>query len=179
MKPDPINPEAIKEALLIDFFKSTGANNIIPTHPENMKPNEPMRRSCKSCGPRKITTLDELKNAVESGVPLDVVIKPSKVSHKPTHKISVSELETNPKKWICKRCGANVVNGRCKCETSPSPWVPAPTVARVTIPDERVLYDVGRSKLPADTDKPQWNPPWAFIVTLLALILTILYYATK
>jgi hypothetical protein len=172
MKPDPFDLHAIGKARgeqqlseNKEFFKQL------------MKPNE---RSCKSCRPRKITTLDELKNAVESGVPLDVVIRPSKVSRKPTHKISVTELETKPvQKWICKRCGANVVNGRCKCETSPSPWVPAPTVARVTIPDERVLYDVGRSKLPADTDKPQWNPPWAFIVTLLALILTILYYATK
>lgn len=25
--------------------------------------------------------------------------------------------------WTCNRCGADVEDGRCSCETSPSPWV--------------------------------------------------------
>jgi hypothetical protein len=42
----------------------------------------------------------------------------------------VWELERNvqalSKKWRCRRCSADVVDGRCKCNFSPSPWEPVP-----------------------------------------------------
>jgi len=33
---------------------------------------------------------------------------------------------TDPTRWHCQRCDADVVDGYCHCSTSPSPWVPVP-----------------------------------------------------
>lgn len=38
--------------------------------------------------------------------------------------IAQRALKPTPARWRCRRCGAVVENGRCRCETSPSPWEP-------------------------------------------------------
>jgi hypothetical protein len=38
--------------------------------------------------------------------------------------IARKALQPLPAKWRCRRCGAVVKDGRCRCEISPSPWEP-------------------------------------------------------
>ena len=37
-------------------------------------------------------------------------------------KMIAAHLAADEPKWRCDRCGADVVNLRCECQTSPSPW---------------------------------------------------------